>query len=406
MKIKACRSCGSLGIEVFLDLGRSPLADRLLSENKLNEPEPSFPLEVAYCHKCSLVQILETVDPEILFCNDYPYYSSVIASLLKHSRENALELAASRRLDSRSLVIELASNDGYLLKNYIEKGIPCLGIDPASGPAEAARKVGVPTLCTFFTAELGRKLAAEEKKADVIHANNVLAHVADTHGFVSGISELLKEDGVAVIEVPYLKDLIDHCEFDTIYHQHLCYFSVTALDHLFRSHGLFLNEVRHLDIHGGSLRLYVEKKERPGSVLGFLEQERKAGVNQFSYYRNFAARVNEVKTALKALLKDLKSQGKRIAGYGAAAKGCTLLNFAGIGRDIVEYVVDLNPHKQGKYMTGTHQPIFAPSRLLDDKPDYVLILPWNFKDEIMSQQQAYQASGGRFIIPIPKPTII
>ncbi len=406
MRISECRSCGSPKIEVFLDLGRSPIADRLLSESQLVQPEPSFPLEVGYCQNCSLVQILETVDPEILFCNEYPYYSSVISSLLKHSRENALELAAMRKLGSSSLVVELASNDGYLLRNYVEKHIPCLGIDPANGPAEAAQKAGVPTLCTFFTRELGQKLAAEGKRADVIHANNVLAHVADTNGFVSGIYELLKDDGVAVIEVPYLKDLIDHCEFDTIYHQHLCYFSVTALDHLFRRHKLYLNEVRHLDIHGGSLRLYVERIERPGSVKRFLDDERKDKVDQLSYYRSFASRVNEVKSSLGDLLRGLRGQGKRIAGYGAAAKGCTLLNYVGIGKDLVDYVVDLNPHKQGKYMTGTHQPIFAPAKLMEDKPDYVLILPWNFKDEIMNQQQAWHAAGGRFIIPIPKPTIV
>ncbi len=406
-EIFRCRSCRKEGLQVFLDLGSSPLADRLLRREDLQLPEPKYPLQVAFCPACALVQILETVAPAELFCNRYPYYSSFSPALLRHSRENVTDLIHSRGLNSRSFVVELASNDGYLLKNYVAGGIPCLGVDPAEGPAEAAVASGVSTLCDFFNVELAEKLRAEGKSADVIHANNVLAHVADTNGFVRGIATLLKDDGIAVIEFPYLKDLVDHVEFDTIYHEHLCYFSITAADQLLRRHGLYLNDVRRLPIHGGSLRLYAEKREnvRP-AVASLLRIEATQAVDRFSYYTDFAQRVMTLKAALLEMLQGLKAGGNRIAAYGAAARATTLINYVGIGKDLIEFVVDRNTHKQGLYMPGQHIPIFGPEKLLREMPDFVLLLAWNFADEILAQQEQYRQSGGRFILPVPEPKIL
>ncbi|UCF17551.1 MAG: methyltransferase domain-containing protein, partial [Phycisphaerales bacterium] len=310
-------------------------------------------------------------------------------------------------LDASSLVVELASNDGYLLRYYVENGIPCLGIDPAQGQAAAAEKVGVPTLCTFFTQDLALQLANQGRKADVIHANNVLAHVADTNGFVEGIRILLKDEGVAVIEVPYVKDLIDHCEFDTIYHEHLCYFSVTALDYLFRRNGLYLNDIERLSIHGGSLRLFVAHREKvQESVQTLLTQEQQLGVDKFEYYQDFGDKIQSIRKQMRKLLHSLKAEGKTIAAYGAAAKGSIMLDFIGTGPDVIDYVVDRNIHKQGKYMPGLHIPVCDPSRLAEELPDYVVILPWNFKDEILFQQADFRDRGGKFVIPIPKPVIV
>ncbi|NNC38834.1 MAG: class I SAM-dependent methyltransferase [Hyphomonadaceae bacterium] len=402
-----CRSCKSEDIGVFLDLGETPLSDRLVDPAKRDEAEPIFPLKVAFCSDCSLVQITETVDPNVLFADKYPYYSSFLPALLAHSKKNVLARIEDRKLNKDSLVIELASNDGYLLKNYVEAGIPVLGIDPADGPPAVAEEIGVPTLNEFFTKDLADKLASDGKIADVIHANNVLAHVADTNGFVAGIKQILKPNGVAVIEAPYLKPLIEHVEFDTIYHEHLCYFSVTALDHLFKRHGLYLNHVEQLSIHGGSLRLFVEPFEAPKeSVLGLLRNERDIGMDKPEYFQDFAARVNKLKSSLVTMVRDLKEDKYTVAAYGAAAKGATMLNFCGLTDEDIDFVVDRNTHKQGQLMPGAHLPILAPEALVELKPDYVVILAWNFADEILEQQADYRELGGKFIVPVPSPRVI
>ncbi len=402
-----CRVCDFAGLEPVLDLGITPLADALVRPEQLNTPEPTFPLGVFFCPNCGLAQLGETVSPELLFCHEYPYYSSFSDALLQHSQKNAEQLIESRGLNSCSLVVELASNDGYMLRNFARRGIPVLGIDPAEGPARAAQAEGVPTLCKFFDKGLAEQLSRDGKKADVVIANNVLAHVSGLHGFVEGIRVLLKPEGVAVIEVPYVKDLVDHCEFDTIYHEHLCYFSVTALDHLFRRHDLFLNRVEHLSIHGGSLRLFIQPfEDTQPSIRTLLSEESRLGVNTIEYYSAFAKKVQEIRRTLRELLEGLKSQGKRIAAYGAAAKGSTLINYADLGTEFLEFVVDRNTHKQGLYMPGKHLPIFAPERLVEEKPDYTLLLTWNFSQEIMQQQEAYRQAGGKFIIPVPTPHVV
>jgi nucleoside-diphosphate-sugar epimerase/SAM-dependent methyltransferase len=403
-----CRSCLGERLLPFLDLGKTPLADALVRPEAIGEPEDRFPLQVAFCPDCTLVQILHEVPPERLFVDNYQYFSSWADDLLAHARRHAEELIASRGLGPHSLVIELASNDGYLLRNFVDHGIGTLGIDPAPGQAAAARAVGVTTLERFFGTDVAGELVAAGRRADVIIANNVMAHVPNLNGFVAGMATLLADDGVITIENPYVRDLVDRVEFDTIYHEHFCYFSCTAVDALMRRHGLCLNDVEHFpELHGGTLRWTVSKRPHKTAAVGeYLDAERAIGLTAFDYYAGFGARVDSVRNDLLKLLGRLRAGGARIAAYGAAAKGSTLLNFLGVGPDLINFVVDRNPHKQGMLMPGAHIPIRSPVALAAEQPDYVLLLAWNFADEIFRQQAEFIRSGGRFVVPVPVPRVI
>jgi SAM-dependent methyltransferase len=403
-----CRSCGSSGLRSFLDLGSTPLADALVRPEHAHLDDESFPLEVAFCPECSLVQILEEVPAEKLFVENYLYFSSFSDHLLDHAQQHAKGLIEARGLGADSFVVELASNDGYLLRNFVERGIPVLGIDPAPDQAEAAIAAGVPTLAEFFGVDLAERLVAEGPKADVVMANNVMAHVPDLNGFVAGIATLLRDDGVVTVENPYVRDLIGHVEFDTIYHEHFCYYSCSSVDALVRRHGLYLNHIEYFpDLHGGTLRWWISKQEtRSAGAEAFLAREAADGMLDFPYYRDFAVRVDTIRASLAELLTRLKRDGARIAAYGAAAKGSTLVNTVGIGTDLVDFVVDRNVHKQGLLMPGVHIPIRGPETLLEEQPDYVLLLAWNFKDEILAQQAEYVRRGGRFVVPVPTPEVL
>jgi SAM-dependent methyltransferase len=405
-----CRCCGGTRLTGILSLGSMPLANRLLTQAELGQPEPRYALELVLCEDCSLVQITETVPPEQLF-RDYPYFSSFSDTMLAHARELVGQLLLARRLRQGSLVVEIGSNDGYLLQSYKAAGVPVLGIEPAENIAKVAReRRSIPTVAEFFGESLARRLRAEGHRADVIHAHNVLAHVPDLSGVVRGMELLLSDQGIAVIEVPYVKEMLDKCEFDTIYHEHLCYFSVSALERLFRRHGLKPLDAEIVPIHGGSLRLTVTKAasaEKPSDRVGaLLARERHWGAADPRSYQAFERQVQVLRGSLRQVLGDLKRQGGRLAAYGASAKGSTLLNYVGVGRETLDFVADRSTVKQGRYTPGTHLPIYPPERLLEQMPGHVVLLTWNFADEILQQQAEFRRRGGRFIVPIPTVSIV
>lgn len=403
----ACRACDH-PTDPFLAFGDLPLANGLVFPGMPLDAEARFPLTLTLCAACGLVQLAESTDPEMLF-RHYVYQTSTSAAFVSHARELVLRIIGERRLGPGNRVIEIASNDGYLLQHYRAAGIPVLGIEPAVNIAELARRRGVETICEFFSREVADGLCRDGRRADVVHAHNVLAHVPDLHGFVGGIAAILQPGGVAVIEVPYLLDLIDNLEFDTVYHEHLCYFSLAPLLPLFARHGLQIAGVERIAVHGGSLRVFARhagERAPDVSVDTMLTHERSWGGSDAATYRRFAAAVTAFRPAFREFLGSLRAGGKSIAAYGAAAKGATLLNYCGVGRETIDFVVDRSPLKQGLTMPGSRLPILPAEELLVRQPDFTVLLAWNFADEILAQQAEYQRRGGRFVLPLPQPRIV
>ncbi len=407
MKISACRSCGGSELVPIVSLGEQPLANSYLLPAQTSVAEARYPLDLVRCRACSLVQITYTVPPEILF-KDYLYLSSFSTTMLRHAETLVTRVIAERVLGPTSLAAEVASNDGYLLQYYARAGVPVLGIEPAGNVAKVARDRGVTTVEEFFDVAVARRLR-EQQAADVIHANNVLAHVADLNGFVAGFRELLADDGVVISESPYLADFLRKVEFDTIYHEHLCYYSLTALAALFRRHQLEIEDCERIAIHGGSLRIFVRHAPvaRPTQrVARLLDEERAWGVVDDAPYAAFAGEIERVKRELVTLIRDLRRQGRRIGAYGAAAKGTVMLNACGLGTDDLEFVCDRSHLKQGRVMPGVHVPIVSPSQLVDSGVDYCLILAWNVAEEIRREQTAWESRGGRFILALPNAQVL
>lgn len=401
-----CRHCGAELRLPFIDLGRSPPSNAYLTRAQLNEPEKRYPLRVLVCETCWLVQTEDYVGAGDLFTDEYAYFSSVSRTFLDHAEQYVEAMRERLRLGPQSLVAEIAANDGYLLQYVRQRGIPCYGVEPTKSTAAAAREKGIRIVEAFFGKKLASSLAAQGQKADLVVANNVLAHVPDINDFTGGVATLLKPDGVATFEFPYLLNLVRENQFDTIYHEHYSYLSLTAVDHIFRANGLAVIDVEHLPTHGGSIRVFAQSAAAGApacvAVAAMIAEENRAGVNKAHFYSGLQARAEAVKKTLLAFLGEQKSAGRKVGAYGAAAKGNTLLNFAGVGVDLVPYVADRNPVKQGKYLPGSRIPVVNELHLMMDQPDWILVLPWNLRREIEQQLARVKEWGGKFVYAIPE----
>lgn len=407
---KTCRFCNSHLQHTFVDLGMSPLSNAFISQEKLDRAEKFYPLHAYVCDNCFLVQLEAFESPEEIF-SDYVYFSSYSDSWLLHSK-NYVELVTEKfKLNEKSLVIEIASNDGYLLQYFQEKKIPVLGIEPAENVALVAEAKGIPSLVKFFGVQTAKELVGQGKQADLLLGNNVLAHVPDINDFVAGMKIVLKPDGIITMEFPHLLQLIEKNQFDTIYHEHFSYLSFLTVERVFARHGLTLFDVEEIPTHGGSLRIYGKHQEEEklaisDRVTKLKEKEIKAGLDKIETYLEFDRKTKAIKRQLLSFLIDAHEKGKTVVGYGAPAKGNTLLNYCGIRTDLLDYTVDRSPHKQGLFLPGTHIPIYAPDKIRATKPNYVLILPWNLKDEIVEQMADIRQWGGKFVVPIPEVNVI
>lgn len=410
MKSAQCRFCGAELHDTVVDLGMSPLCETFLSVDQLDAMEPFYPLHVWVCRTCFLVQLSEYVRVEEIF-TEYAYFSSYSSAWLKHAEDYVGAMTSRLGLDEQSLVVELASNDGYLLQYFVQRKIPCLGIEPAANVAKAARERGVETLVAFFDERKARELLSAGKAADLVLGNNVLAQVPDLNSFVAGVPVILKPKGTVTFEFPHLMRLFEGNQFDTIYHEHFSYFSLLTIEQIFARHGLTIFDVEELWTHGGSLRIYARHtadQSRPATerLKALRAKEDAAGYGRIDTYTRFEERVRETKRKILEVLIAAKRAGKRVAGYGAPGKGNTLLNYCGIRTDFIDFTVDRNPYKHGRFLPGTHIPIHPPEHLDKEKPDFIFILPWNLKDEIMSQLAHAREWGARFIVPIPEATVV
>ena len=410
MNHRNCRFCGTALEQSFADLGMSPLSNAYLKPEQLHQVERFYPLHAWVCGSCFLVQLEQFETPENIF-SDYAYFSSYSDSWLEHVASYTEAMVERFGLNAGSHVVEIASNDGYLLQYFVKRGIPVVGIEPAANVARVAEDKGVPTLVKFFGTETATALAASGKQADLLLGNNVLAHVPDLNDFVSGMVKLLKPHGVITMEFPHLLRLMAQNQFDTIYHEHFSYFSFLTVEKVFAAHGITLFDVEQISTHGGSLRIFGRHSAdgtKPVSprVTALRQEELNAGLDNAKTYAAFAEQIKAIKRALLRFLINAKEQGKTVVGYGAPAKGNTLLNYCGVRTDLIDYTVDRSPHKHGSYLPGVHIPIYHPDRIAETRPDYVLILPWNLKEEIMLQMAHIRSWGGKFVVPIPKVEVL